>query len=135
DDLEEILMRRPIDEVLIALPIRSCYEQIEEVIRICERVGVESKYFADVFENAFAMAQFESQGGSPAVSLKVVHDGPRLVVKRVFDLVAGVLSLIILSPLMLAVAIGIKLTSRGPVIFSQWRYGRNRRPFRMYKFR
>jgi exopolysaccharide biosynthesis polyprenyl glycosylphosphotransferase len=135
DELEEILMRRPIDEVLIALPIRSCYAEIEEVIRTCERVGVESKYFADVFENAFARARYDSNGGSPAVSLRVVHDGPLLIVKRMFDVVAGIIAVVLLAPVMLAVAVGIKLTSPGPIIFSQWRYGRNRRLFRMYKFR
>ncbi len=135
DDLEEILMRRPIDEVLIALPIRSCYGEIEEVIRTCERVGVESKYFADVFENAFAKARFDASNGSPSVSLRVVHDGPLLIVKRLFDLVSAIVAVILLAPVMLAIAAGIKLTSPGPVIFSQWRYGRNRRLFRMYKFR
>lgn len=135
EDLEEILMRHPVDEVLIALPIRSCYEQIEEVIRTCERVGVESKYFADVFENAFARPRYVPAGDYPAVALKVVHDGPKLILKRWFDVIAAGTALIVLSPVMLAVAVGIKLTSPGPVIFSQWRYGRNRRLFRMYKFR
>jgi lipopolysaccharide/colanic/teichoic acid biosynthesis glycosyltransferase len=56
-------------------------------------------------------------------------------VKRAFDLVAAIGLLILLSPVMIAIAIGIKLTSPGPVIFSQWRYGRNRRLFKMLKFR
>jgi exopolysaccharide biosynthesis polyprenyl glycosylphosphotransferase len=135
EDLETLLMRHPIDEVLIALPIRSCYEQIEEVIRTCERVGVESKYFADVFENGFARPHYDRSGDLPAVSLKVVQDDARLLVKRIFDLVAAVLALVALAPVLALVALGIKATSPGPVIFSQWRYGRNRRLFKMYKFR
>src|SRR5690606_27079410 len=89
EDLEELLMRHPIDEVLIALPIRSCYAQIEEVIRTCERVGVESKYFADVFENDFARPAYDSAGDVGTVSLKVVHDDARLLVKRGFDVLAA----------------------------------------------
>ena len=135
DDLEQVLMRHPIDEVLIALPIRSCYSQIEEVIRTCERVGVESKYFADVFENAFARPEYRPSGDLPTVSLKVVQDDARLIVKRAFDVVTAVVALIALAPLMLAIAIGVRLSGPGPIIFSQWRYGRNRRLFRMYKFR
>lgn len=135
EDLEGLLMRHPIDEVLIALPIRSCYSRIEDVIRTCERVGVESKYFADVFENDFARPAYDAAGDVGTVSLKVVHDDARLLVKRAFDIAAATIALVVLSPLMALIALGIKLTSPGPVIFSQWRYGRNRRLFKMYKFR
>jgi lipopolysaccharide/colanic/teichoic acid biosynthesis glycosyltransferase len=58
-----------------------------------------------------------------------------LKAKRAFDLVAASLGLILLSPLLLAVAIAIRLTSRGPAIFRQWRHGRNGVPFQVYKFR
>jgi exopolysaccharide biosynthesis polyprenyl glycosylphosphotransferase len=128
-------MRHPVDEVLIALPIRSCYGQIEDVIRVCERVGVESKYFADVFENAFARPSYDRASGTPAVSLKVVQDDARVIVKRTLDIVLAMVAVVTLAPLMLAIALAVKLTSPGPVLFSQWRYGRNRRLFRMYKFR
>jgi lipopolysaccharide/colanic/teichoic acid biosynthesis glycosyltransferase len=55
--------------------------------------------------------------------------------KRAFDLFAATLGLVILSPVLLAVAFLIKLTSRGPIFFTQVRVGRNFRPFRIYKFR
>jgi len=58
-----------------------------------------------------------------------------LLVKGLFDRVAAFLSLVVLSPLLLAVAIAIKITSPGPVIFRQKRAGRHGRPFMMYKFR
>jgi len=60
---------------------------------------------------------------------------PPLTVKRVFDFVAAGGALILLTPLFLLVALAIKLDSRGPVFFCQWRYGLNCRPFRIWKFR
>jgi Undecaprenyl-phosphate glucose phosphotransferase len=57
------------------------------------------------------------------------------VAKRIFDIVFSLLAIIITSPIMLMVAIGVKLTSKGPIIFKQERVGLNRRTFQMYKFR
>ncbi|HEY2010649.1 MAG TPA: sugar transferase [Rhizomicrobium sp.] len=60
---------------------------------------------------------------------------PELGIKRIFDLVAAGLALILLLPVLLVAAIAIKLESRGPVFFTQLRYGRDNRPFRIWKFR
>ena len=69
------------------------------------------------------------------VSLKVVQDDYRLVVKRCIDIVGAIVGLVLFGPLMLAIAAAIKLTSPGPALFSQERYGLHKRRFRMYKFR
>jgi exopolysaccharide biosynthesis polyprenyl glycosylphosphotransferase len=135
DDLEGILMRQPVDEVLIALPAKSCYEQIQTAIQTCERAGVESKYLSDVFQLSFARPKFEPDENAPLVSLKVVQDGYRLVVKGCIDIVGAVVGLVLFGPLMIAIAAAIKLTSPGPAIFTQERYGLRKRRFRMYKFR
>ena len=50
DELEAILMKQPVDEVVIALPAKSCYEQIQTAIQVCERAGVEAQYPSDVFQ-------------------------------------------------------------------------------------
>ena len=135
DDLEGILMTQPVDEVLIALPAKSCYDQIQTAIKTCERAGVEAKYLSDVFELSLARPKFEPDDESPVVSLKVVQDDYRLLVKRCIDTIGATVSLIIFGPLMLAIAVAIKLTSPGPALFSQERYGLHKRRFRMYKFR
>jgi exopolysaccharide biosynthesis polyprenyl glycosylphosphotransferase len=134
-ELESILMRTAVDEVLVALPIRSCYEQIEQVLRVCERVGVESKYLADVFEHALARPSYEPAGDLPVVALRMVHDDIRTAAKRLLDVTAAACGLIVLSPLLLLISIGIKATNPGTILFTQDRYGRNRRLFKMYKFR
>jgi len=65
----------------------------------------------------------------------VVSDDYRLAIKRGLDIVGAVVGLIVLAPIMAAVALAVKLTSRGPVLFAQARYGWRKRHFRMYKFR
>ena len=67
--------------------------------------------------------------------MAVVTDDHRLVIKRAINVVGAVIGLLLLSPLLLAIAIGIKLTSPGPVIYAQVRHGLRRRRFRMLKFR
>jgi len=135
EDLEGILMRQPIDEVLIALPAKSCYDQIQNTIQTCERVGVEAKYLSDVFSLSLARPTLEGDDNTPVVSLKVVQDDYRMVVKRCIDVLGATVGLILFGPLMLVIALAIKLTSRGSSIFAQERYGLNKRSFRMYKFR
>ena len=54
DELEQILMREVIDEVVMALPVKSCYQQIQHAIGVCERAGVQATYAADLFESTVA---------------------------------------------------------------------------------
>lgn len=135
DDLEGILMRQPVDEVLIALPAKSCYDQIQTAIQTCERAGVEAKYLSDVFELSLARPKFEPDQEAPVVSLRVVQDDYRLLVKRGIDIIGATVGIIVFGPLMFAIAAAIRLTSPGPALFTQERYGLHKRRFRMYKFR
>jgi exopolysaccharide biosynthesis polyprenyl glycosylphosphotransferase len=132
-ELESILVREHVDEVHVGLPIRSHYPQIQETIRVCERVGVKLMYRADVFDTVLARPQMDSS--ATRVALRVVTEGFPVAIKRAIDLAGAAALLIVLSPLMLATALAIKLTSDGPIIFGQERYGLNRRRFRMLKFR
>jgi exopolysaccharide biosynthesis polyprenyl glycosylphosphotransferase len=134
-DLEGVLMRRVVDEVLIALPIKSCYQQIQETIHTCERLGVQSTYLADIFEPSLGRVHDEHTLPFPARTVKVVKDDFRLVIKRIIDVVGAALGLVVLGPLFLVIAAAIKATGPGPVFFAQQRYGLNKRLFRMYKFR
>jgi exopolysaccharide biosynthesis polyprenyl glycosylphosphotransferase len=135
EQLEELLMRQVIDEVIIALPIKSCYQQIQHAIGVCERAGVQAKYGAEVFESAVAFPCLDPDGKRAFVALRVAPDGYQLVVKRVIDIVGAAAALVVLSPLMALVAIAIKIGSPGPVIYAQSRCGLAKRPFRMFKFR
>ena len=135
EDLEDILMHRVVDEVLIALPIRSCYQEIQNTIAVCERVGIEARYPADVFSCALARAEVEGSANMRVVALKVVKDDLRRVCKRTIDVILAGCGLVLCAPLLLLIALAIKLSSSGPVLFVQQRYGYNKRLFPMYKFR
>jgi exopolysaccharide biosynthesis polyprenyl glycosylphosphotransferase len=132
-ELESILVREHIDEVHVGLPIRSHYLQIQETIRVCERVGVKVMYRADVFDTVLARPALDPT--SPSVALRVVTEGFPTVVKRAVDIAGALTLLILLSPLLLLTALAVRMTSPGPVLFCQPRYGLNRRRFRMLKFR
>jgi exopolysaccharide biosynthesis polyprenyl glycosylphosphotransferase len=135
EDFESLLSRLPIDQVLIALPIKSQYVAIQQVLDACSRVGVESKYFPNMFAVTGARHAFDGEDELAGVRLHHVADDYRLVVKRIVDVTCSLCGLVALAPVLLGCAIAIKLTSPGPVLFRQDRYGRNRRLFSMYKFR
>lgn len=135
DQLEPTLMRQVIDEVFIALPIRSCYEQMQYAISVCERAGVQASYQVDLFERAVASVRYHDRGDRVFVAMRVAPDDYRLIIKRVMDILGAAGALILFAPLMLLIGVAIKLTSRGPVVYTQDRCGLHKRPFRMYKFR
>ena len=135
EQLEDLLMHHVVDEVVIALPIKSHYSEIQRALEDCERVGVDAKYLADAFRCSLTSAQYEDSGAFPAMSVKAVREDVRRIVKRVLDLSAALMALLLLAPLLILVALAVKLTSPGPAIFAQQRYGLRKRCFKMYKFR
>jgi exopolysaccharide biosynthesis polyprenyl glycosylphosphotransferase len=135
DKLESILMWQPVDMVYLALPLNSHYQTVQEAIRICERIGVEYSFSADVFETRLSRASRFPLKQVRGFVYHVAHEDYEILLKRAVDLLVATLLLCLLSPLMLTIALAVKLTSSGPVFFTQERYGRNRRRFRIYKFR
>ncbi|HEY0305296.1 MAG TPA: sugar transferase [Longimicrobiales bacterium] len=135
DQLEEILAHSTVDLVLITLPAKSRYEQIERAIETCERVGIESRYPADTFPGRISHHEFAWSGPLPTVAMKVVHDDARLAIKRVVDVILAGTLLILALPLIAVIVVAIRLSGPGPILFAQERYGFNRHVFRIYKFR
>ena len=133
-DLERILMRTACDEVFIALPIKSRYSEIQRVMESCERVGVRAKYLADLFENTETVSEVEDDRVA-LVAAPPAPEGWRLLAKRTIDLAGAAMGLVALSPVLLVAAVAIKLSSPGPILYAQPRYGLNRRLFKMYKLR
>lgn len=135
EDLEQILMRTVIDEVVIALPMKSQYELVVFAIEVCQRLGIQSQYFTDYFGTSLTKRRSSAGANSGRLVLDVVHTDYRLIFKRIIDFTLSLAGLIVLSPVMLATAIAVKLTSRGPIFFHQERFGLNKRTFYMHKFR
>lgn len=136
DELETLLTSTSIDEVVIALEPEQ-YGNITKVISSCEKSGV--KYYVIPFYNDMIPAHpvFENIGRTKLVNMRA----NRLEVlgwaalKRLFDVFVSALGILILSPLLLILAIGVKLSSPGPVFFRQERVGYHRKKFSMLKFR
>lgn len=133
--LEQIIIGNRVEEVLITLPIKSCYAEVQRAIEICERTGVECKYLSDIFHPSLSQVVREEISGFRVTSLKPSLHDSRHTVKRMIDVIGAAIGLVILAPLFVVIAIAIKLTSGSPIFFTQERHGRNRRRFRMYKFR
>lgn len=134
EDLDHVLMGNVVDEVLITLPIKSCYTEIQRAIESCERGGVECRYPIDLFQHKVARPRVELSG-EPAIAMPMVREGPQVLVKRMLDVALSLVGLVALSPLLLATALLVRLTSPGPILFTQDRCGHRKRSFRMYKFR
>jgi exopolysaccharide biosynthesis polyprenyl glycosylphosphotransferase len=133
-DLEDILMKRVVDDVFIGLPAKSRYEEIRQSLAACARVGVPASYSADLFGGGRALPSTDGDA-PPVLSLSAAPSAELLFIKRMIDLAGAVVLLVLLAPLMVAVGLAVKLTSPGPVLFGQDRYGYKKRLFRMYKFR
>lgn len=135
DDLEGLLMRNAVDEVIVALPVKTFYEEIQRVVNICERMGVKALFLADLFASSFARPSVAYDAGIPIVEYTAAIDDYRGAVKRGVDILGSAVGLLLVAPLFAVIAIAIKLSSPGPVFFMQDRIGRSRRVFRMLKFR
>ncbi len=112
------------------------FNKIEEAIKACETEGVEAWLAADFIKTSIARPIFDVLGSRPMLVFCSTPEAPwALVFKNLVDR-AGALALILLtSPLWILAALGIRVSSEGPVFFKQMRGGRYGRPFMMYKFR
>lgn len=135
ENLDRIVMSRPVDQVLIALPVKSCYDGIQQTIAVCEQAGVECQYFPDAFQLSLARREISTIESKPIMRLIVVQDDYRLFLKRLIDIVGSIVGLLLFGPVMIVIALAIKLSSPGPVFFIHERYGLGKRKFLMYKFR
>ncbi len=134
-DLPKILQEHVIDEVIFSVP-RNWMSLIEEGVLHCEHVGVRATVATDLFNIRFAKAQPTEMDGIPLVSFQAVPAGEwQLAIKRFADIIMSLAGLIVLLPFFPVVALAIKLTSKGPIFFTQTRVGLNGRLFKLYKFR
>lgn len=136
NDLEKVLSEKLIDEVIVALPI-SAYQKYKSIISICEKAGVRVSIVADFYDILPANPHFEQFGDLQIINARSVplDEYVNKVLKRALDIVFSLIAIIITSPLLIVISIGLKLTSSGPILFKQERVGLNRRTFIMYKFR
>lgn len=135
-DLKTILDMNLLDEIAITLSIRD-YAGLEKMVAECEKSGVHTKFIPDYNRFIPTKPYTEDLQGLPVINIRHVplNDLLNATMKRVMDLTGAVTALILFSPIMMITAVIIKITSPGPVIYSQERVGLHNRPFKMYKFR
>jgi exopolysaccharide biosynthesis polyprenyl glycosylphosphotransferase len=134
-DLDTIIEKQQIDRVIIAFS-RASHEQLLESIRACRDAGVSIDVVPRLFEFLDGVRALDQVGGLPVLSIGAAHlSSASMAAKRALDLAGSLLAITMLSPLMIAIAVAIKLESRGPVFFRQARAGRGRSSFRLIKFR
>lgn len=136
EDLPNIIANEVIDEVAVALPIKSHYSQIEKTVGLLEEQGITTHVLSDLFPQKLARALSVDFDGMPIVTLGSVPPFSwRTEAKRIMDLVVSISCLLVSAPLFALVAIAIRLDSGGPIFFVQERVGFSKRRFRMIKFR
>ena len=135
DQIQEFAQELCIQDAVVALPLRA-HQRLIEAARRLQEAGIHVHVVPDLFALSFPSASLDGFSGIPVLDLgrPGIH-GEQRTLKRVFDVLAVSLGLILISPLMLLIAIFIKLDSHGPVLYKQKRIGENGMLFLMYKFR
>ncbi|HET6437718.1 MAG TPA: sugar transferase [Anaeromyxobacter sp.] len=133
--LGKILEEHVLDDVVFAVP-RERLHAIEDAVKVCEEQGVGVMIALDVLRFGNARMSVGDLNGLPMLALtRTPSDELALAAKRLFDVVTSSIVLLLLSPVLLAVAAAIKLDSPGPIFFRQKRVGLQGRVFGIFKFR
>lgn len=134
-DLPSMLQRVVVDELIFVVS-RKRLEELEEIFLICEEQGIRTRVAVNFFPHMIAKVHLEDLHGVPLLTFTTTpHNELLLAAKRVFDLTIASVVLVALLPFSLLIALIIKMTSPGPVLFRQTRVGLNGRHFTLYKFR
>ena len=135
DGLPALLAAEVIDEVVLAVAPRQLGEQ-EDLLLRCQELGVRVRVALKPFAHLQPRLEVERFDGVPLLTFATMPTATlALFVKRVFDVVVAVLGLVVLLPLWLLIALAIRLSSAGPVLFRQVRCGLRGRRFVLLKFR
>jgi exopolysaccharide biosynthesis polyprenyl glycosylphosphotransferase len=135
DELDWVAQLTGAEHVVIAFSSEPD-ERLVDLVRRCEALGLEVSLVPRLFESLNHRATYEPLGGTPLVGLRSVHPkGWQFAVKHAFDRIAAALLILAFGPLMAAIAVAVRLSSPGPVIFRQRRVGRDGTVFDLFKFR
>jgi len=125
-----------VDEVVLALPIKSSYSEASRIATLCWEQGITTRFLSDLFDLKMTHARARSLDYESLVTIHVgTPEGQPMSLKRLLDVLVSLSCIICFAPILLITAILIKLTSPGPVFFAQRRLGLNKRVFSVYKFR
>src|SRR5579884_74177 len=135
DELTQLLHEHSVNGVILNAR-HNYFEKVEQAIRVCELEGVEVWLVADFFKTQISHPSFDDFHGKPVLVFRTTPDASwQGVLKQAIDFVVALLALILLSIPFAILALLIKLSSPGPVLFRQKRCGLNGQPFTIFKFR
>ena len=135
DDLARLLADHVVDEVFL-VAVRGRLDWMEGAVQVCREQGVLVRIVLDDFAGASSRLTVAETGGQAMLTISSTPQGGLgLAAKRAFDLLASATALVLVSPVLIAIAIAIRRDSAGPVFFRQRRVGLNGREFTFFKFR
>ncbi|MDG5814698.1 sugar transferase [Chitinispirillales bacterium ANBcel5] len=136
DSFSSYIRKNVVDEVVVCLPIKTYYQQITTIMDTAQEQGILLRMSTDLFKLKQAKTKVEHMGESPLITVVTGGMYTRMVLlKSIIDFLSALILIFILSPLIVATMIAVKLTSKGPVFFLQPRVGMNKRIFNVVKFR
>lgn len=135
DELETVVKQYEITDLVIALPSKE-YDTTLKLIETANNLLLDIRLVPDILQIASLRAGMEHIEGIPIINLgDIPLQGWQLVFKRMFDFAVSAVGIILISPFLLLIALLVKLTSRGPVFYTQTRIGMDGKHFKMIKFR
>jgi exopolysaccharide biosynthesis polyprenyl glycosylphosphotransferase len=137
DDLDRIVRETEAEHVVLAfLSSRGSDAKLVPIVRLCDELGLQVSLVPRLFESVNVRMHLEHIGGMPLFRLHTVRPkGWQFAVKHALDRVLAAFLIVLLSPLLVAAVLAVKLSSPGPIFFRQRRVGRDGRDFDLLKFR
>jgi exopolysaccharide biosynthesis polyprenyl glycosylphosphotransferase len=134
--LKKYLRDHVVDEVILALPLKSMYTQAAKMLTVCEEQGIIIRHHVDMFPTKIARPQRTYLDDIPVITHSPsTVPGVQLGVKRSLDVIVSLCMLIGLLPFFALIGLLVKLDSKGPAFYVQERVGFNKRRLKLYKFR
>jgi exopolysaccharide biosynthesis polyprenyl glycosylphosphotransferase len=136
ENFAEFLRNQVVDEVMICLPMKSHYQEAANIAATCEEHGIIVRFLSDLFNPKLGRSTVHLFEGRSVITMYTGQMvGGNVIVKRTMDFILSLAAIVALAPVFIITAVLVKLTSKGPVFFTQKRLGLNKRHFNVFKFR
>jgi exopolysaccharide biosynthesis polyprenyl glycosylphosphotransferase len=135
DDLDETVLNTGVRNLIVAFSSMTD-ARVSRLIQQCQELGMEVSVVPRMFDTINQRVGYDTVGGLPLMSFTSIDPrGFQFAIKYAFDRVFAFILIVLLSPLLLSIALAVRLSSAGPILFSQRRVGRDGKPFNVFKFR
>ncbi len=136
EELEQLIRENNLDQIYIIQKHGEELPFTQQYVDICIDMGVTVRLVVDFYKRRRAYSYVSTVGTYPVITYHTISlNTYEMAIKRLMDIIGGMVGILLFSPVMLVTAVAIKLDSPGPVIFKQTRVGQNGRNFKIYKFR